>query len=217
MELAEQPPVGECLDPLTPSVASASVYRDFPTMATLFKGLQAWVWWKVANTTWRAPLKKKKKPYRSEKTLSSWVRSKHLVRKHWWDMMEQAQPTMSLPLNVTIKPGQRHTPATRGIWKVNNGKHMKKTRVWNTTRVAFNLPSFYLLFLLPLGPRGRHSKESLQQVKITKVTPTCLKELFKGELPRNWKTLVMSQAVQESSRIKLFMNSWTHSWVFRHR
>lgn len=59
----------------------------------------------------------------------------------------------------------------------------KKTRVWNRTRVAFNLPSFYLLFLLPLGPGGRYSKESLQQVEITKVTPTWLKEPFKGEPP----------------------------------
>ena len=59
--------------------------------------------------------------------------------------------------------------------------------VWNTTRVAFNLPSFYLLFLLPLGPSGRYSKESLHQVKITKVTPTCLKEPFKGEPPGTGK------------------------------
>lgn len=49
--------------------------------------------------------------------------------------------------------------------------------------MAFNLPSFYLLFLLPLGPGGRYSKESLQQVEITKVTPTWLKEPFKGEPP----------------------------------
>lgn len=70
--------------------------------------------------------KKKKKTYQSEKTFSSWVRSKHLVMKHWWDMMEQAQPTMILPLNVTIKPGQQHRPATGGIWKVNNGKQIKE-------------------------------------------------------------------------------------------
>lgn len=44
IKLAEQSPVSECLDPLTPSVGSASVYRDFLTMATLFKGLQPWVW-----------------------------------------------------------------------------------------------------------------------------------------------------------------------------
>ena len=41
-------------------------------------------------------------------------------------MMEQAQPTTILPLNVTIKPGQQHRPATGGIWKVNNGKQIKE-------------------------------------------------------------------------------------------
>lgn len=77
--------------------------------------------------------------------------------------------------------------------------------------MAFSLSSFYLLFLLPLGPSSRYSNESMQQVKITKVTPMWLIELFQEETPRNWKILVMSQAVQESSHIKLLMNSWTHS------
>lgn len=69
--------------------------------------------------------------------------------------------------------------------------------------MAFNLPSFYLssYHLVLVAGTARKSAASRDH----KVTPTWLKEPFKGT-PRNWKILEMSQAVQKSSHIKLFMN-----------
>lgn len=107
--------------------------------------------------------------------------------KHWWDMMEQAQPTTILPLNVTIKPGQQHRPATGGIWKVNSGKQIKEEdKSLKQDKSGFQFTKFSS-FLLPLGPGGRYSKESLQQVEITRSHLHGWKNLSKGNPPGTGK------------------------------
>ena len=56
-------------------------------------------------------------------------------------MMEQSQPKI-LPLNVTNKPGQRHRPATGGIWKVNNGKQVKEDKSLKQDKNGFQFIKF---------------------------------------------------------------------------
>lgn len=61
----------------------------------------------------------------------------------------------------------------------------KKTRVWNRTRVAFNLPSFYLSSTTWSWWQAQQRKSAASRDH--KVTPTWLKEPFKGEPPGTGK------------------------------
>lgn len=151
---------------------------------------------------WGKLLKGLHKNYRRGKTFSSWVRSTHQVMKHWWDMMEQSYPTMILPLNVAIKPGQMHGPAIAGIWRVNNRRQIsEEDKNLKHHETGFKFTKFWILcssyhLTLEVGTAMKVCSKSGSQRSHLSVA----ERSFQRGTHKNRKILVMSQRESSSGK-----------------